>query len=149
MNLPEITINRELQNVYVWLAANKLSLNITKTKYLVFHSQKKSLSSLPLLKINNTLIEKVSSFNYLGVMLNENLTWNTHIDKISSKVSKYNGLLNKLKHYLASNVLKTLYESLILPHINYALLDWGFNSTRIYQLQKKAIRILTKSKFNH
>ena len=64
MNLPEITINRELQNVYAWLAANKLSLNITKTKYLVFHSQKKSLSSLPLLKINNTLIEKVSSFNY-------------------------------------------------------------------------------------
>ena len=102
---------------------------------------------LPLLKINNTLIEKVSSFNYLGVTLNELLTWNTHIDKISSKISKYNGLLNKLKHYLASNVLKTLYESLILPHINYALLAWGFNSTRIYQLQKKAIRILTKSKY--
>ena len=71
-------------------------------------------------------------------MLNEHLTWNTHIDKISSKISKYNGLLNKLKHYLASNVLKTLYESLILPHINYALLLGG-STQHVYISYKRRL----------
>ena len=61
---------------------------------------------------------------------------------------KYVGLLNKLKHYLPASILKTLYCSLILPHLNYGSLAWGFDAKRIFKLQKRALRCITNSKFN-
>ena len=142
-------INVELQKVYSWLSANKLSLNVTKTKYTIFHSQWKSVSQCKFnLKINDIPIERVYNFNFLGLTLNENLKWDSHINKISNKINRYNGLLSKLKHYLPMYTLKTLYDSFILPHLNYAILTWGFSCSRIFKLQKKSIRIISLSKYN-
>ena len=76
------------------------------------------------------------------------MTWKSHINKISSKISCTIGTLNRLKRFLPKHILITLYNTLILPHINYGILTWGNNINRIQRLQKWAIRTVTNSKYN-
>ena len=90
----------------------------------------------------------MSSFKFLGLILDENMTWKSHTDNIANKISRTTGLLNKLKHYLPSSILETLYKSLILCHLNFSILAWGFQHSRLSKLQKKAIRTITNSKYN-
>ena len=90
----------------------------------------------------------MSEFNFLGITLDENLSWNNHIQKISNKISRNIGCLHRLKHFLPLHTLKLLYNSLILPYLQYGVLLWGFKSGRIFKLQKKAVRAITRSKYN-
>ena len=143
-------INNELDKIGEWLAANKLSLNTSKTKYMLFHFPQRNVSNIELtLKIDDQhIIERVSCFNFLGLTITETLDWSHHIDKISNKVSRIIGIINKLKNVLPRYTLQTMYNSLIVPHFNYCILLWGFNIKRLSILQKKAIRIITCSKYN-
>lgn len=142
-------INRELKKVSDWLAVNMLSLNVKKTKYMLFHTYQRNISNnLPNLSIGGADIERVTNFNFLGLLINENLSWKPHIDLIANKISKYIGILNRLKRFLPHYVLRTLYFSMIHSALNYSILAWGFNCKRLKLLQKKALRIITKSKYN-
>ena len=133
----------------MWLSANKLKLNLSKCKYIIFHHPQKKMDNIgPLIKINNSPIEKVSQFDFLGLTLDETLTWKPHINKISNKISRTTGLLNRLKNHLPSYILKTIYNSIILSHINYCITLWGFNQQRVFKLQKKSIRIISKTTYN-
>ena len=104
-------LNNELNEIYCWLSCNKLSLNVAKTKFL--------------LKIKNNIIEILSEFCFLGVNLDDKMTWNSHINKIASKISRTVGLFNKIRHFLPLATLRILYCSLILPYLNYGNLSWG------------------------
>ena len=107
-------LNNELSLVCEWLNINKLSLNINKTKFVVFHPyQKEVLHLTPCLKIADTVIENVNEFNFLGVHLDSHMTWKSHTDKLALKLSKYTGILNKLKTLLA-----VIYLTYPLFHIN-------------------------------
>ena len=75
------------------------------------------------------------------------MTWSSHVEKISSKIGRTVGVLHKLKHFLPKDVLKTIYNSLISPHLHFSVLSWGFKSSRIHKLQKKAIRAIISSTF--
>ena len=75
------------------------------------------------------------------------MKWN-HTNKISNKLGRYTGILSKLKHLLPTYILKTLYNTLFIPHLTYGILAWGFALNRLYKIQKKAVRIITNSKFN-
>ena len=77
-----------------------------------------------------------------------NINWNSHIQKVSNKVSKSIGIINRLKRVLPLHILRTLYCSLVLPHLQYAILNWGFVLNRLSKLQKKAIRVISNSKYN-
>ena len=88
------------------------------------------------------------NFNFLGLKINEHMSWKPHTDALSNKISKYIGVLYRLKRYLPSHILKIIYFSLIQSNMNYALLAWGFNCGRLKTLQKKAIRIICNSKYN-
>ena len=134
-------LNTKLNKVNEWLNINKLSLNIKKSKYIIHQLRNKKLIPF-LLKIDETRIERVQNFNLLGVTLQDNLILDSHIKIISIKRSKMIGILNKLKHFLPLNIKVTLYNSLMLPHINYGLMIWGFKCNRIIKLQEKAIRII-------
>ena len=108
-------INNELRKIQEWLYINKLSLNVSKTKYIIFHNHQRNIDSLiPDIRINNQAIERVSEFNFLGLTIDEHLSWNAHIKKISNKVAKSIGILNRLKRYMPPNILRTLYSALIL-----------------------------------
>ena len=142
-------LNRELNNVYEWLSINKLSLNVSKTKYILFHAKNKRLTDIiPQLFINGIPIERVTSFDFLGLVIHENLIWKNHADKVANKISKYMGILCRLKRYLPVNILKIIYCSMIQSHLNYCILAWGYENQRIAKLQKKIIRIISNSKYN-
>ena len=141
----EYNLNSDLNKINEWLKINKLSLNVKKSKYIIHQLGNKQLNNL-LLKIDETVIERVQHFILLGVTLQENLSWDVHIKNISIKCSKLIGILNKLKRFLPLNIKVTLYNALMLPYINYGLMVWGFSCNRIIKLQKKAIRIICLTK---
>ena len=136
----------------IGLKANKLSLNVNKTKAMVFHMTQKRIQ-LPLLKIAGADIEFVDNFNFLSIIINKHLNWTSHVDMFAAKLSKTIGILNTLKHVLPSNIMRTIYNSIILCHLNYGVLLWGPKlhvNDKLHILQKKALRIITcNSYFAH
>jgi hypothetical protein len=145
-------INNELSKLYDWLCVNKLSLNINKTKAMVFSFKQRTLSELPKLMINNIEIENVDNTKFLGVLINRNMSWENHINCIANKLSRVNGTLCRLKNTLPSKILQMIYSALFQPHLNYGITNWGFApesvKNRIVKLQKKAIRNVCKAKYN-
>ena len=139
-------INNELNKINCWLKANKLSLNVKKTKVMIFHKPQKKVE-IPMLHIGGGNIDYVNNFNSLGIVLNHHLNWHSHTTKIANKIWHIIGILNKLKHILPQHILSTIYTSLITPHLNYGILLWGHEATRIYKLQKKAIRTISMSEY--
>ena len=150
-NQNAIQINAELTKIVDWLTVNKLSLNIKKTKMMIFCSKQRILKSteIPNVIINHIPIERVTYFKFLGVIIDSNLTWSHHINHISNKLSRICGVLSRLKHYVPVLILKIIYNSLFLSHLNYGITAWGFNvGPRIKTLQKKAIRYISNAKYN-
>ena len=75
------------------------------------------------------------------------MTWNFHINEVSKKISRNIGILKKLQIIVPNNILLTIFDTLILPHINYCLLSWGSKPDKIFQLQKRAIRAISGANF--
>ena len=100
------------------------------------------------LNINNNEIERVESFNFLGLHLNTHMTWNTHISVISKRISRVIGLIYKMKPILPFIIELWLYNTLILPHLNNCLLSWGKNTESLLLLQKRALRAVFSVEFN-
>ena len=75
--------------------------------------------------MNNRVIDVVQHFNYLGIMLDADMSWKTHLAMVRNKLSRINDILHRLKYIYPQNVLITLYKSLFVPHINYESLVWG------------------------
>ena len=145
-------INTDLQKISDWFKANKLALNETKTKFIIFHKSHNKPPSTFSITLNNIELERVEYTKFLGVLIQENLSWHTHVNYIGNKVSRATALLAKLKHYLPKYVLSIIYNSLCVSHISYALPVWGAAqksiTNRIHKLQKKGIRHVCNSKYN-
>ncbi len=137
-----VILNSEFNAINDWLKLNKLSLNAQKSIFLIFHTSKKKINDLELM-IDKTKIERVYKLNFLGLTLNENLNWKNLINKISNKISRTIGILNKLKHFLPLKTKILLYNSLILLHLNFGILARGYKCERIVKLQKTVVRIIT------
>ena len=114
---------------------------------MIFHRRQKQINELNI-SINGTDIERVESFNFLGLHIHESLSWRTHTDIVRNKISKVVGILYRLNNIFPKYILQTLYNSLIMSYINYGLLLWGVESHRIEPLQKKAIRLITNSNYS-
>ena len=138
-------INAELEKVNTWLKLNKLSLKVQKTKFMVYHRKQKKVSEVNVAN-DNTVIERVQSFKFLGIMFNEALSWENHIAMIF-KISKVIGILYRLKYVFPESVLFTLCNSPIVSYINYGLLLWGVDCHNLETLQKKALRFMTNSSY--
>ena len=80
--------------------------------------------------------------------MDKHLTWKEHLNLIANKISRTVGVINLSKNYIPENVLLTVYNTLIIPHLNYGILTWGFNSDKILKIQKKTVRSITLSKYN-
>ena len=117
------TANQELSQINEWFLANKLYLNVEKTKYMLFHKcieQENIPLKLPLLQLNSNIIERENSLKFLGVILAEHLTWKKHIQLIENKVSENVGVLYKAIKLINSKCLRSIYFSFIHSYINYA-----------------------------
>ena len=113
-------INSDLRRICEWMQANKLTLNTKKSKFMVigWHARLSKIDSIVILA-NNTPLEQVSSFPYLGLVINQNLTWCDHIDHIRSKISKRLGLLRRIKSCLPFEARIAFFNSYILPIFDY------------------------------
>ena len=143
------TVNKELLHLNEWFKANKLSLNTVKTKYTFFHKHSVADNiplKLPNLYINKTHIKRERKMKFLGVILDETLTWKSHIDLIQSKVAKSLGILYKAKFLLNQKCLKNIYFSFIHSYLNYANIAWASTHNtklkKLYNQQKHASRII-------
>ena len=106
-------INSELSLITDLLCVNKFSLNATKKKMMIFHFRQRNISKIKLeLFINNTKIEQVKEFDFLGIMLDECMTWNSHINKKAGKISRVNGVLSRMKRFVPTDTLKMIYNAL-------------------------------------
>jgi hypothetical protein len=145
-------INNELTHVSSYFKANKLSLNVNKTNFMLFRNKHDNRRFPDFnIEIDNANITHVSNTKFLGVKLDERLTWKQHTTYIANIVSKYTGILYRLKPILPPMTLFMLYNSLVLPHIMYCNIIWGDHNNSflgtVHIKQKKIIRICTNSPF--
>lgn len=157
-NLPDLfrDANAELNNMFEWFCANKLSLNIRKTKFIIFSPQPSLNTDNFTLKLNNTEIERignqqeVTSFKFLGLSIDENLTWKHHVTYLRNRISSSLYIINKVKNTLPQQSLRMLYFSLVNCFLQYGVSIWGNSEVTkpLVVLQKKAIRAITRSNYN-
>ena len=143
-------INNELNNLCDWFAANKLSLNVSKTNYIIFNKNNNDERIHdPQIKIRDQVIEKVKVSKFLGLQIDDKLNWKQHISHVQTKLSKTIAIMCKMRHYLNENTLRTIYCSLYLPYLNYCSEIWGntykTSTRKIILSQKKAVRIICKA----
>ena len=145
----ENEVNVELDKVFVWLASNKLTLNTEKSKYMIV-TKKLDVPEMSI-KINDTSLKRCASYKYLGVIIDEKLKWNSHVDYISKKISKSCGALAKIRNCVSTNVLKNVYHALVHSYLRYGILIWGHAAptviNKIEVLANRAIRIMTCAPF--
>ena len=114
---------------------------------MIFHSPAASLSVNAAVKIGNKFISRVKYIKFLGLLLDEHLSWKYHISQLSKKLSRTCGILLKIRKYLPTEILKCIYNSLFMPFLQYGIVVWGqtFNSyiEPVFKLQKKAIRTIS------
>ena len=140
--------NIELDKISIWLLANKLCINLLKSNYMIFcPRQHKYSQSIPLV-LNGVNLNPVTNTKFLGVIIDENLTWKKHVSEISTKLSRTIGILNRLKVFIPRDILVILYNSFVLPYLNYSVLTWfssSVNCDKLFLLQKRAVRIIVNA----
>ena len=162
-------VNMELRYVIQWFICNRLSVNIKKTNFVLFGNQAmlKNVTNQTRCKLfmGNIEIGQTNTAKFLGIIIDSNLTWKPHTDNVTKKVAKSVGIIKRVRHCLPVDTLNTLYNTLILPYINYCNIIWARNkvtkinkyteqqqqSTRLHALfvlQKKIVRIITLSPYN-
>ena len=145
------TMNRELSKIASWLSANKLSLNIKKTHFIIFKSRGKKSNQHVSIIINNQEIEQVKCTKFLGLYIDDEFTWKYHIDQVASKISKMTGILAKARHYLSLKTLQTIYDTMVYPYLTYCNIVWASTYPSrlksLFMLQKKIVRIMTFAKY--
>ena len=107
-------LNNHLNDIFDWLGCNRLTLNLSKTKYLIFQPRQKVNYNLhsPLV-LAGQILQQSQSVKYLGVYIDSNQCWNDHIDYLCCRISKNLNIITRLKCYLMSNSLVSVYYSLI------------------------------------
>ena len=148
----EHVLNLDVKNLSEWLCANKLSANSTKTEFMTIASdfRLKQILTQPNIKLGNNTIKRVSKAKLLGMLVDEKLSWDLHInEKIIPKVLKGLRILRVLRETLNISQLMLVYNGLIMPHFDYCSTVWGNCGTvlksKLQKLQNRAARIITRS----
>ena len=150
----EHQVNEDLNNLNIWLFANKLSLNVTKTEYMIIGTRQKlnSIIQSPDIHINNNKIKRVHKSKVVGVQIDDQLNWNEHIKYISKKINSGLGALKRIRPYVSIKMLKTVYNALIQSHLDYCCEIWdSLGKTladKLQIFQNKAARIILRAEYD-
>jgi len=144
-------LNRELKKLSLWLNANRLALNISKTNFVIFAAKNKPLQNVTLL-LNKRAIQQKNYVKYLGILIDSQLTFKEHIMAVSKKTSRITGAMYRIRKFVNDKTLSMIYYSLIYPHLLYGVPIWG-NADNVYidsllKLQKKAVRTISNNNNN-
>ena len=129
-------LEHDLKIISDWFKANKLTLNVEKTVFMIFHPKGKKLNEQ--IAFENKTIKNSHETKFLGIWLNDNLSWESHIRQLSIKIKKNIILLRKSKNLLKNNAMLPLYYGHVHSHLKYGILIWGslVNSSQFARLQK-------------
>ena len=145
------TVNFDLSNLVQWLRANKISLNVNKTEIVVFRSPTKQIYKNLNFRLSGQKIEPKRCTKYLGVIIDEHLSFNEYMNTLKQKLNRANGILAKLRYYVTADVLKTIYYIFFDSHMRYACQIWGQIQSKTFDMiqraQNKAIRIISFKQF--
>ncbi len=145
------TLNHELNIISDWFKANKLSLNISKTNYMLFSTNKINVEHYKI-KLCDRDIEQTSSTKFLGIYIDSKLKWDVHINSVTQKISRSSYAINKIKDILPKHHLKLIYNSIVYPYLSYGIVIWGAAyKTHLDKLriqQKKIIRRINGAQYD-
>ena len=118
-------INHDLKLRVHWFRVNRISLNFDKTEIIIFRPKGKDITKKLNFRISDQQIYISKQVKYLGLMLDESLTWLSHISMLKAKLRRANGLLAKLRHYTSSKLLRTIYNALFELYMRCGCQIWG------------------------
>ena len=141
-----------MPKLYDWFKGNKLSLNVKKSNYVIFKPRQRREEFDLNIEINGHKMIRVKEVTFLGVIFDENLSWQPHISHIAGKISKSVGIIGRSSPCLTKLALKTLYYSLVYAYFQYCIIVWGSaypnNLNRLILQQKRIVRIVNKMPFD-
>lgn len=148
------TVNNELKKISKWLEVNRLSLNLSKTSYMIFQQTNKYKDVNLDIRMSGEKVTRVDKTKFLGLIIDEKVSWQYHIGNISTKVAKSLGIITRARRTFDKNILMTLYHTMIQPYLFYCHLIWGTTYKtyldQLEKLQKRAVRtICNLRKYDH
>jgi hypothetical protein len=149
INNLQAILNSDLNNSHQWIVANKLTLNVGKTEYMIIGTRQKlgGFSSEMNINIGGKNLIQVVSKKVLGIIIDDQLRWDEQIDNISNKVSQGIGMLRRAKQFVKRETLQFLYNSMVQPYFEYCSLVWGncgeSLKEKLQKLQNRAARVIT------
>lgn len=139
-------VNRDLALLVHWLRANKISLNTSKTEIVLFRTTRKIITKHLNFRLSGQKLNLSSKTKYLGIILDEHLSWDPQIHDLTAKLSRSVGFLSKLRHFVDYKTLISVYFALFDSHINYCLQAIGYitqaSFDKLEVLQNKALRLI-------
>ena len=147
-------INSELKNLNSWLIANRLSLNITKTEFMIIGSRQRMNATQNdiAIRMRDREINRADVVKSLGMHIDRHLSWSEHIHKISKKISSAIGALKRARPFISCKTAVQVYTALIQPHFDYCCSVWdelgSTLATKLQKLQNRAARVITRSSYD-
>ena len=144
-------VNSELGILSDWFAHSKLTLNYSKTEFIDFSKPAiVSSADISTLRIDGNLIRQVKESKFLGVFIDNDISWRVHIGRVMRKISQTVGIIGRARSFMNRAQLFLLYNTMVLPHLQYCLINWGnFKGDRnlglrdgLLTLQKRLVRII-------
>ena len=146
-------MSEDLRCINAWLCANRLSVNTTKTEFILFKPSKCKLGERFTLKFNKITIFESKKLRYLGVILDDKLSWKYHIHELAKKLSRATGVINRLKENSVPNsALLSVYFAIFQSHLNFGLSVWGqaheVYLQKIRTIQNKVLRKIANADYD-
>ena len=145
-------LNQDLKFLNQWLQANKISLNASKTEILIFKHRNKPLNYDLKIKLNGKRLYPSKYVKYLGVLIDNQLSWNYHVKSLVPKLSRANGMLSKIRHYVTPESLRSIYFAIFSSLMTYGAHVWAQNPSqiikRVMKLQDKSLRIINFANYH-
>ena len=135
-----------------WFNANKLTLNSEKSSFTIFKSSKRNIPNLPeQIEFLNQRILRSANIKFLGIILDENLTFNEHVNEVCNKLKRLFHIFYSIRDYLNNNNIKTIYYALVYSRIKYGISVYGQacnnKMKRIQTLQNQLLKVLAGKEY--
>ena len=135
-----------------WFHANRLSLNVSKTKYMLFSRSHPVQRDETVFKMSDTIIKPIHCIKFLGRCIDERLDWQEHINACRKKLTSVLYAINKVNHFLPVASLKLIYYTLVYPYLMYGIILWGstykVHTTKLFIMQKQIVHAILQTSFH-
>ena len=152
LSIVQDNLNKELEGVNDYFKSNKLKINTKKTKLVCFRKKSQEIDYNDVkIYLDGDQLQFAEEAQFLGMTLDSHLTWDSHCKQVANKISRNSGAISRVRKLLPPDSLKLLYNSFVLPHLQYGLAAWGGctgeNKKRIVAIQKRVTRIISKAHY--